>query len=447
MKTCVECGKTYDELVRFCPDDGTALTSSSSEDLVGRVIGGKYRVLARIGVGGFSQIFQARHVQMPREVALKVLGKERGQRNEQRQRFLREVRTIAALDHPDVVPIYDVGEDPQCGLYMALRLMEGEDLGDRLDRDGPLPIQDTWAIVQAVCRGLQAAHDEGIIHRDVKPYNIFLERDDMALVGFSARLIDFGIATVRGDDDRWTDTDKHQLTADGQVMGSADTMSPEAATGQQVDHRADLFSVGVCFFSMLTGQQPYKGDTPREMLVRRVIGPPPPPSTCQGCEWIPRCLDDLVLSLLAVDPGMRPASAEAVIAELQSIRPEVEAAWAEHFLSDHNGLSSWDWDTRPDGAQPARGRPLVVLLADDEPAILDLAALLLTRGGAAGAHRGGWPAGDGQSGRRAGRDRAGRDDAGPRWAQLRARGATARFRRGADPDVHDAGQRQAARRD
>jgi len=385
MRTCVQCGATYEDGARFCQYDGTSLEDVRETTLIGRTIDGKYRVLSRLGEGGYGQIYRARHLQLPRDAALKVMSPRHRDDPAQVTRFLFEVRSIARLDHPDIVTIYDVGEDERTGPYMAMRLLHGEDLGARLQRDGPLPIQQIRAVMSAMCRALSAAHEHGIVHRDVKPNNVFLERSESELVGFRAVLLDFGVATIgtHAADLTSEALTPPRVTGIGMVVGSPETMSPEVATGGDAGPESDIFSAGVCLYVMLTGQLPYPGRSAREQMLARLRDPPARPSSQQGAEWIPMALDHLVLDMLRVRREQRPTSMHAVLERLESVRAEAERAWAEHHLVDEDDdTATWQWatdDSAGAGARPDLGQ--TVLLADDEPAILELGRLVLQNAG------------------------------------------------------------------
>ncbi|OWK39915.1 protein kinase domain-containing protein [Fimbriiglobus ruber] len=285
-------------------DPGEILAPPQEADEVGRL--GPFRVLRMLGRGGMGVVFLAEDTSLRRPVALKVLDPDLARRPDGAARFLREARAAAALRHERVVTIYQVGEaDGPAGPvpFLAMELLEGESLGQALAR-GPIPTAEVVRIGREICEGLDAAHRAGVIHRDVKPDNIWLEGEARRV-----KLLDFGLARAGRLDT--------QLTRDGVVIGTPAYMAPEQAAGRPVDHRADLFGLGCVLYRMCTGRLPFPATdvlailtalATREPLPVREINPAAPPA-----------LAALVHRLLAKDPARRPASAEEVATALRGI--------------------------------------------------------------------------------------------------------------------------------
>jgi serine/threonine protein kinase len=263
---------------------------------------GPYRVLKVLGAGGMGVVYQAEDPQLQRQIALKVLLPALAASATARQRFLREARAAAALENDHVVTIYQVGEDRGIP-YLTMPLLKGESLESRLGRQGrgeaaaALPAGEVLRLGREIAEGLAAAHERGLIHRDVKPANIWLEGERAR-----AKILDFGLARSA--------TEAVPLTQVGTVMGTPAYMAPEQARGQAVDARSDLFSLGCVLYRMCTGRVPFAGADAIATLMAVGTENPPPPRDLNP--ELPPALSDLVMQLLTKDPAGRPASARAV---------------------------------------------------------------------------------------------------------------------------------------
>jgi serine/threonine protein kinase len=287
-------------------DDATAdvlavLSPPQSDGEIGRL--GGYRVLKVLGHGGMGAVFQGEDPRLGRLVALKVMLPAVARKPGMTDRFLREARAAAALDHDHVVPVYEVNEANGVP-YIAMPFLRGGTLAERLkDVDGPLPAGEVAAVGRQIASGLAAAHARGLVHRDIKPANVWLD----AAAGGRAKILDFGLA--RSDAD-------HQLTHSGAVLGTPSYMAPEQARGEAVDGRADLFSLGCVLYRMATGRLPFRGDNVLSALAS--LASDTPPSVRELNPAVPPKLADLIHRLLAKDPAVRPSSAERVITELDT---------------------------------------------------------------------------------------------------------------------------------
>jgi hypothetical protein len=264
---------------------------------------GGYRVLSLIGRGGMGMVFRAEDPGLHRQVALKVMSPALAEEEVARQRFLREARTTAAVEDDHIVPIHQVGEDR--GLpFLTMPLLNGESLRARLERDRQLPMAEVLRIGREVAEGLAAAHANGLIHRDVKPANIWLEGERGRV-----KILDFGLARkIQGDP---------HLTQSGAILGTPAYMAPEQARGEKVDGRADLFSLGCVLYRLSTGRMPFRGADLVSTLLAVATEQPKAPLTINP--QVPPALSTLVLLLLAKDPKDRPASGQAVVEALQAI--------------------------------------------------------------------------------------------------------------------------------
>lgn len=256
----------------------------------------RYQVLQELAAGGMGRVYLARDVALERFVALKMLSENWRSHPELRERFLREAKVAAKLSHPNVVAVHDVGEDDGRP-YMALEYVEGRDLSSLLREKGRLEIGEAVPILEAVANALGAAHAAGIVHRDVKPGNVFLREDGAIKLG------DFGIARIEGLD----------LTETGMAVGTPRYMAPEQACGKPVDGRTDIYALGVLAFHLLTGRPPFVGG---DLAYKHVHEAPPDPRQIQPD--LPPLLAQLILSCLAKKPELRPPSAERFASLLEA---------------------------------------------------------------------------------------------------------------------------------
>jgi hypothetical protein len=234
---------------------------------LGDLIGGRYRLDARIGRGGMSTVYRAFDTVLERPVAIKLMHREIAADSDQLERFRREARSVAQLNHPHVVTVIDAGEEPlsdghpgEACPYIVLEYVEGETLKDVIRREGPLDIPQAIAYAIEIARALGAAHERQIVHRDVKPHNVLIGAEG------GAKITDFGIARTLTEEG---------LTMAGRVLGTTDYVSPEQALGQPVTGQSDLYSLGVVLYEMLTGDVPFHGETPVAVAMKHVREDPP----------------------------------------------------------------------------------------------------------------------------------------------------------------------------
>jgi serine/threonine-protein kinase len=221
---------------------------------VGTQLSGRYRLDAQIGAGGMSTVYRAFDTVLERPVAIKLMHREIASDSDQLERFRREARSVAQLNHPHIVTVIDAGEDANTP-YIVFEYVQGETLKERIRRLGRLPIVEAIAYAIEISRALGAAHERGIVHRDIKPQNVLIDAEG------SAKVTDFGIARSLADEG---------LTADGRVLGTTDYVSPEQALGHAVTGQSDIYSLGICLYEMLTGDVPFKGDNQVAVAMRHV---------------------------------------------------------------------------------------------------------------------------------------------------------------------------------
>ncbi|MDF3071958.1 MAG: serine/threonine protein kinase, partial [Polyangiaceae bacterium] len=244
----------------------------------GLVIAGKYRLEQEIGRGSMGTVYRAVHVSLGQRVAIKLISGEHSQSSEARARFSVEAKAAAKLRSRHVVQVIDDGETPEGTPYIVLEYLDGETLEQRLEREHDVPLADAVRVVTHVGRALARAHAEGIVHRDLKPANIFLVRSDDDDAGWVAKVLDFGIAKL--------EQGEKGTTQAGTVLGTPLFMSPEQVRGaSSVDHRADLYSLGMCLFHMLTGEFAYYSANHGDILVG--ICTLPLPKLREKAPWLP----------------------------------------------------------------------------------------------------------------------------------------------------------------
>ena len=220
-----------------------------------------YRIISKIGAGGMGEVYRARDNRLDREVAIKLLPSEVSSDSDRLQRFEQEARATSALNHPNILTVYDIGTHDGSP-YIVAELLEGEELRDRLDQ-GHVPLRKAIDYAQQIVSGLSAAHEKGIVHRDLKPENLFITKDDRV------KILDFGLAKLRGnsgDVQGSEDATRKAITNPGVVMGTVGYMSPEQVRGQLTDHRSDIFSFGVILFEMLTGKRAFHRESVVEVM-------------------------------------------------------------------------------------------------------------------------------------------------------------------------------------
>jgi serine/threonine-protein kinase len=281
----------------------------------GRLIGGKYRVIGPLAEGGMGSVWRARHTELESEVALKLISSELAGSPSAADRFKREARAAARLKSVHVVQIHDYGVDDGQP-YMVMELLEGEDLRQRMRRDGRVSLARALEIVRPLCKALEVAHAAGIVHRDIKPANIFLARSAQDEV---VKVLDFGIAK-----EHVSALGAHE-TSSSTVLGSPMYMSPEQARASRVDHRSDLWSVAVVTFELLTGRQPFRGASLGDVFAR-ICGDELPRPSELGVEH--PGLDELFRKALDRDPDGRHASAAdfaAALAVVARSSPQADA--------------------------------------------------------------------------------------------------------------------------
>ncbi|HEV8324859.1 MAG TPA: serine/threonine-protein kinase, partial [Myxococcota bacterium] len=365
---CPRCLRAFRTRIQFCPADGEALTYRADDPLLGTIIGERYRITRLVGRGGMGRVYQAEHVLMRKTLALKLLHGELSAEPVMVERFHREARSSAKLDHPNIVRITDFGETPEGILYLVMEYLEGTDVHRLMKGGAALESERATRIALQTLDALDEAHRRGVVHRDLKPENMMLVhyRDQQEFL----KLLDFGLATMlRGGDDDELDADfdigsdvsrrpvapaepaevvveygdepdedaspsgaargsapltaaeeqarretRRRLTERGMVYGTPEYMSPEQARGEDVDHRSDLYSLGVILYQMVTGVLPYQGKTSVEVLTQHVRAKVP--SVRRAVPSVPAEVAEVIERSLAKAPGERWQTARDMHAAL-----------------------------------------------------------------------------------------------------------------------------------
>ncbi|MBY0460317.1 MAG: serine/threonine protein kinase, partial [Gemmataceae bacterium] len=301
---------------------GLITSFQAGQLLAGRYKGfrvGPYVIQDLIGRGGMGAVYQAEHIDLQRKVAVKVLTPTRGDGQQlAAERFMREARAAAALDHPNIVRVFDVsrhGDTP----YLVLEFVDGETLQQRIDRDGPLPAEVAAEYIAQAAAGLQHAHERGLVHRDIKPGNLMRDRAGVI------KIMDMGLARSGSDQDKLT-----EMLDNGAVVGTADYISPEQAMNcQSIDVRADIYSLGATFYTLVTGKAPFEGNTTQKLMQHQFKMPPPLSKVNPD---VPSELSAVVTKMLAKKPDDRYQTPAEVV--------EALAPWAATSSRVLVGLSS-----------------------------------------------------------------------------------------------------------
>jgi len=331
---------------------------------VGQVLGGKYRLVNRLGTGGMGSVWRAEHLTLSSPVALKLIEPTTARESDAVHRFLREARTAAALRSPHVVQILDYGVDGDSP-YIVMELLDGESLAERLDRLGRLSPTETARIIQHISRALGRAHDAGIVHRDLKPENVFIVKNDDEEV---AKVLDFGI--VKTDPNTFGTGNSGAATRTGTLLGTPYFMSPEQAEGaKSVDFRADIWALGVIAYRCLLGKLPFTGDSVGRLILEICSRPLPVPSH-RGS--VPEGFDDWFARTCAREPDSRFESAKRAAADLSRLTEEAAASPApatpkpselEPLALATTTLKSSNTEVLPLQLPRRRPRPLALALA------------------------------------------------------------------------------------
>ncbi|HHH29213.1 MAG TPA: serine/threonine protein kinase [Polyangiaceae bacterium] len=291
------------------------LDPAQLEGFIGKLVEGKYRIEKLIGRGGMGAVFRAVNERIRKPVALKILYRGWDSGSESERRFMREARVASSLGHPNIVEVFDLGHLDDGKPFQVMELLEGQSLAQRIQTEGAIAQEDAVDISEQILSALEAAHERGVIHRDLKPENVYLvERRGVTI----AKLLDFGVSKMISDQTM-------SLTMTGVVVGTPYYLSPEQARGDRdIDHRVDLWSMGVLMYESLTGVLPFNADDYEQLLRKILQSRPVPPS-----RFRPRLnpsLEAVVMRALSSDRDERPSSAGAMLDLLRQAKAAVQRA-------------------------------------------------------------------------------------------------------------------------
>jgi predicted Ser/Thr protein kinase len=317
--------------------------------VVGQLIAGRYELEELVGTGGMSSVYRAHDRLLERHVALKVLHEQFTGEGEYVERFRREARAVAQLSHPNIVTVIDRGEQDD-RQYIVFEYVDGENLKALVEREGPLPEREAIELALQIARALGFAHEQGLVHRDVKPQNVLLND------GGEAKVTDFGIARS---------LDVHgNLTQTGTVMGTSDYIAPEQARGSPVDAQSDVYSLGAVLYELLTGEVPFPGDNFVAVAMQHINKPPP--SVRERRPELSPCVDEVIRRAMAKEPRQRFRSMDELCTELSACVSELDdngvSAGAETMVVAPQPRRRRSRPARPPAGRPSVW-PLILLLA------------------------------------------------------------------------------------
>jgi serine/threonine-protein kinase len=333
MLHCPTCGRNYPVDLKICPEDqsplqadATIAESAPTDPLLGHTLDDKYYLEERLGIGGMGTVYRARHLLIDRPVAVKVLNQRFVEDEAARTRFRREARAAGRLQHTNAVTVTDFGESRDGYVYLVMELLEGRNLRDVLAKEAPLDAARSVSLMLQISAAVAAAHEAGIIHRDLKPANIFVvQRADVPAV---VKVLDFGIAKLAAES--YEDDDLNPLTQIGAMIGTPRYMSPEQCNGAELTPAADVYSLGIILYEMLSGAVPFSGTSPLAIAMKHTSEAPRSPRDFVSS--IPPALEQMVLHTLEKRPQDRPANAAEFREEL--------LATAERLGLEHASITS-----------------------------------------------------------------------------------------------------------
>ncbi len=321
MSSCGGCAAEVLLEDTFCPRCGAPVT----DPFIGAIVGDRYRIVSRLGVGGMGAVYRAEHTMMRRDLAIKVLLPELGGKEEFARRFEREAESASRLTHPNIITVTDFGRTAEGSLFLVMEFLAGESLSEAIAA-GPMPPARALAIVRQILRALEHAHAAGVVHRDLKPENIMLvERDGQRDV---VKILDFGIAKVTQPQSAG-----EALTQAGVIFGTPEYLSPEQALGEAVDARADIYAAGVILYEMLVGRRPFENEDKVKIISMHLSHAPPRMRDANPAVDVPLPLEQAIMQALEKSREHRFATATAFLQALE----DAEAAVGEASGSFRRG--------------------------------------------------------------------------------------------------------------
>jgi len=272
--------------------------------LIGKTIS-HYKIIEKLGGGGMGIVYKVQDLKLDRFVALKFLPQEFTRDPDAKKRFMHEAQAASSLQHDNICVIHDIDDTDDDQFFICMEYYKGETLKKKIERNS-LDMETAIDYASQIARGLTSAHDSQMIHRDIKPANIMITEED------EVKIVDFGLARLAG---------QSRLTKDGAVLGTVDYMSPEQTTGKRIDHRTDIWSLGVVLYEMVTGQMPFKGDYDQAKMYSIVNEMPEPPSTIRS--YVPHSLDNILQKALVKEPEKRYQHLSDMLEDLKKVFSEI----------------------------------------------------------------------------------------------------------------------------
>ena len=332
LKTCPTCQTECATETKFCPNCGEGISevepSEDGDSLTGKVIAGNFRLGEVIGTGAMGAIYKAEQLSLGKTVAIKLLHRHLLSDPTLIKRFHREARAASRFKHANAIDVIDFGQAENGALFIAMEYVHGRDLADVIHADWPLDYPRLIKILQHVCLALDEAHAVGIIHRDLKPENIMLE--DRRTEKDFVKVLDFGIAKIQDPHSDPGDSKQGWQTVAGVVCGTPEYMAPEQARGEVLDARADIYSLGIIVFQMLTGKMPFTGDSPIAVVTQHLTEPVPKPSDLRPD--VDPGFEKLVIQLLQKNREDRPTTAMEVYHALEKLDKKLHKGEARNTL-------------------------------------------------------------------------------------------------------------------
>ena len=320
--------------------------------MIGQVIDNRYRIVSKLGEGGMGEVYAAEHVHIQKRVAIKLLRTEVTSNQEAVSRFQQEARSASQIGHQNIISIEDAGKLEDGRFYLCMELLDGEPLNDIL-KAGPLPHDRALDILIKSCHGLAAAHKKGIVHRDMKPENVFVttgsDGKDVP------KLLDFGIAKVSGADG------DNNLTRTGTIFGTPYYMAPEQALGQGIDHRADVYAIGVIMYEIFAGSVPFQGESFMGILTKHITAEPEPPSqrAVKEGRHLPQGVEPIIARAMKKEADERFQSMDELVSALIGLHRRVVGPGMSGYMAAHlppaSAMGLPNMSGVPSGAVPMRG--------------------------------------------------------------------------------------------
>ena len=324
------------------------IATVNADELLGKVLDGRYRIDSVLGYGGFGMVFRGVQTSIQRPIAIKTLRPHLAMEPTFFERFKREAETASRLRHPNIITIFDFGRTSEGLCYFVMELLEGESLRERVRRVGPMTLREAAAVIEQVALGVGHAHHHNVIHRDLKPHNIMLSEVDGSEY---VKVLDFGLVKAIEQDD------EEQLTSTGQVLGTPQYISPEQAGGDVVDRRSDLFSLTAVFYYCLTGRSPYGANNVMKALTLSMAGNVAPVDALRQGAPVPEAIDRFIIKGLSPEKEARFESAEEFITALKAAVAGVPDAVLDAVPVDPGASNAHDGIARapPDAPLGRRG--------------------------------------------------------------------------------------------